>query len=76
MLRRETGRGRVWPECSLPSQARSKSQAWAGVASGFSQMGFCQISAKESAGTKPRFLPLLTRMKPSLSLLLLTPTQI
>jgi hypothetical protein len=37
MLRRETGRGRVWPGCPLPSQARSKSQAWAGVASGFSR---------------------------------------
>lgn len=36
MLRRETGRGRVWPGCRLPSQARSKGQAWAGVASGLS----------------------------------------
>lgn len=25
-----------WPGCWLPSQARSKGQAWAGVASGFS----------------------------------------
>lgn len=39
-------------------------------------LGNAQISVRASAGTRPRFLPLLTRMKPSASLLLPTPTQI
>lgn len=39
-------------------------------------LGSAQISVRASAGTRPRFLPLLTRMKPSTSLLRPTPTQI
>lgn len=39
-------------------------------------LGSTQISVSTSAGTRPRFLPLLTRMNPSVSLLLPTPTQI
>lgn len=60
--------------CLFPSRARSKGQAWAGWHLG--SLGSSQISVRASAGTKPRFLPLLTRMKPSASLLLPTPTQI
>lgn len=71
----ERGRGRKSVgRCLFFSRARSKGQARAGWHLG--SLGSSQISVRASAGTRPRFLPLLTRMKPSASLLLATPTQI
>lgn len=72
--RREAGGRRVWADaCSPPGpEARARhGQGWH-----LASLGSSQISVRASAGTKPRFLPLLTRMKPSASLLLPAPTQI
>lgn len=70
----EAAGGRVWQmPAALPGPeagARHR-QGWQ-----LGSLGSSQISVRASAGTRPRFLPLLTRMKPSASLLLPTPTQI
>lgn len=53
-----------------------EARGWAQAGWLLGALGSSQISVRASAGTRPRFLPLLTRMKPSASLVLPTPTQI
>lgn len=53
-----------------------EARGWAQAGCLLGALGSSQISVRASAGTRPRFLPLLTRMKPSASLVLPTPTQI
>jgi hypothetical protein len=65
----------VLPGCLLP-QPGPEARARHGPGWQLGSLGSHQTSVRALAGTKPRFLPLLTRMKPSASLLLPTPTQI
>lgn len=69
--RREGARGQKPAPLPGPEARARHRQGWH-----LGSPGSAQISVRASAGTRPRFLPLLTRMKPSASLLLPTPTQI
>lgn len=66
--------GGVWTRVPPPTPGQKQGPGLG--RGGVGSLGSSQISVRASAGTRPRFLPLLTRMKPSASLLLPTPTQI